>query len=198
MAGSVTEICNRALDLLGARPIVSLDDPTIEARLCGRNYATARDAVLRLYPWNDAAGRASLAADLAAPAFGFANAFTLPIDCLRVVAVEGEVRFRISWRVEGNKVLSDGGAPLLIRYTKRLVDPGLIGPLLADVIAAQLAAVVAFGITNSASRAQEMQALRGLMLREARQVDALEQSQDEQVTADDWSGARFSSYGPAR
>lgn len=198
MAGSVVEICNRALDLLGAGPIVSLDDPTTSARLCARNYGPARDAVLRSYPWNDAAARVVLAADVTPPAFGFARAFTLPPDCLRVIEVDGELRSAGRWRIEGAKLLTDLGAPLRVRYVRRLTEPGLIGPLLADAIAAQLAAFIAFGITNSTTQAAAMLALRDTMLRQARQVDALEQSQDESLTADDWVNARFSGYGPIR
>lgn len=195
MAGSVVEICNRALDLLGAGPIVSLDDDTQAARLCARNYGPSRDAVLRLYPWNDAAGRAALAADAEPPPFEFSASYTLPNDCLRVIAVFGALDYAAPWRVEGGKVLCSLGAPLLIRYTRRLTDPGLIGPMLAEGISAHLAAAIAFGVTNSNSMAGEMKALRDAVIREARQIDAIEQSQDEQVRADAWTGARFSAYG---
>lgn len=198
MAGSIAEICNRALDLLGAGPIVALDDATTAARLCARNYGPARDAVLRAYPWNEATARAALAADITAPAWGWARAYTLPPDCLRVIAIEGEVTASEGWRVEGGKVLTDAPAPLRIRYIRQLTDPGLIGPMLADAIAAQLAAQIAFAITNNASQANAMRELAGQMLRQARQVDALEQSQDERITADDWTAARFTAYGPVR
>jgi hypothetical protein len=35
-------------------------------------------------------------------------------------------------------------------------------------------------------------------VREARRIDALEQAQDEAIIADDWTTARFTSYGPVR
>jgi hypothetical protein len=198
MAGSNVEICNRALDLLGAPTITALDENSVSARLCLRNYAPARDAVLRLYPWNEATARASLAADVTAPAWGFALAYTLPTDCLRLVTIEEELRSAGAWRVEGAKVLTDVSAPLRIRYIRRLTDPGLIGPLLADAIAARLAAAIAFGLTNNASQAESMRGLMEMAIREARRIDALEQSQDEALVADDWTNARFSSYGPVR
>ncbi len=198
MAGSDVEICNRALDLLGAERINALDETSVAARLCARNYGPARDAVLRDYPWNDAMARAVLAADAIAPPFGFARAFPLPTDCLRVVSVEEELRAGGRWRVEGRAILTDLGAPLRIRYVRRLTDPALIGPLLADAIAARLAAHIAFPITNSASQAQQMQALAEQMIRRARHIDAIEQSQDEEIVADDWTSARFTAYGPVR
>ncbi len=198
MAGSDVEICNRALDLLGAPTITALDDNNVSARLCLRNYGPARDAVLRLYPWNEAMARAALAADTTAPAWGFTLAYTLPTDCLRLVTIEEELRSPGAWRVEGAKVLTDVTAPLRIRYIRRLTDPGLIGPLLADAIAARLAAAIAFGLTNNAGQAESMRALMEATIRDARRIDALEQSQDEALIADDWINARHSSYGPVR
>ena len=49
---SVVEICNEAMDLLGAATITSLDENSKEARLCNRRFSTVRDAVLRSHPWN--------------------------------------------------------------------------------------------------------------------------------------------------
>lgn len=198
MAGSDVEICNRALDLLGAEPITALAGASVAARLCNRNFIPARDAVLRAYPWNEAVARAALAADVTAPTWGFDYAYTLPTDCLRVVTIEAESDSTGAWRVEGRKILTDVGAPLNIRYIRQLTDPGLIGPMLADAIAARLAAQIAFGVTNNASMAQQMQALAEQAIRDARQIDALEQSQDEALIADDWVNARFTSYGPVR
>lgn len=198
MAGSVVEICNRALDLLGAPPITSLDDASVAARLCSRNYGPCRDSVLRAYPWNEATARAALAAEVTAPAWGYARAYPLPADCLRVVTVEDELLAAGPWRVEGGRILTDADAPLNVRYIRQLTDPGLIGPLLADAIAARLAAQIAFGLTNNVSMAQSMQALLEQMMRDARRIDSLEQSQDDQLVADDWFNARFTSYGPVR
>ena len=198
MAGSDVEICNRALDLLGAQRINDLNEANVSARACLANFVPTRDAVLRDYPWNDAMARAVLAADVTPPAWGFLYAYNLPVDCLRVVTIDGELRYAGTWRIEGRQLLTDMGAPVRIRYIRRLTDPGMIGPLLADAIAARLAAHIAFAITNSTTQAQQMQALADQMIRRARQVDALEQSQDEQVTADDWTNARFTSYGPVR
>lgn len=198
MAGSDVEICNRALDLLGAQRINALDENNVPSRLCARNYGPSRDAVLRDYPWNEATARAVLAADATPPAWGFRYAYTLPGDCLRVITIDGELRGSGSWRVEGGKIVTDMAAPLRVRYIRRLTDPGLIGPLLADAIAARLAASIAFAVTNNASQAGQMQSLAEQAIRRARHIDAIEQSQDEQVTADDWTTARFTSFGPVR
>ncbi len=81
-------ICSNALRRLGDDPITSLTDDTERARLCNSFYPDARDAVLRLHTWNFAATRASLAKLATAPAYGYANQFSLPSDCLRVLSME--------------------------------------------------------------------------------------------------------------
>ena len=57
MAASSTEICNNALTLIGARRIVSVNDPSKEGRACNDNYDISRKALLRLHPWNFATMR---------------------------------------------------------------------------------------------------------------------------------------------
>ena len=85
---SVVDICNEAMDLLGAATITSLTENSKEARLCNRRFETVRDHVLRAHPWNCAITRKELAKDSDAPAFGFNHQFTLPTDpfCLRVLS----------------------------------------------------------------------------------------------------------------
>lgn len=195
MASSVIALCNLALDMLAAKPIAALTDGSTAANLCLRNYEIARDETLRSYPWNDAMARAALAASATAPAWGGLLAFPLPADCLRVLGTEDDVAHGIAWRVEGRAILCDQSGPLNIRYIRRLVDPSLIGPLLGRAIAARLAASIAYGITGNAAMTQAMTQAAEAALREARRIDALEQSSDDAITADDWSGARYRAYG---
>ena len=82
---SETEICNRALQKLGAQRIADLDEGTKNARECKACYSILRDAELRAHPWNFAITREQLAADAMAPAFGRARAFPLPSGFLRLL-----------------------------------------------------------------------------------------------------------------
>lgn len=109
MTFSAVQICNRALDILGADPVLSLTDNSEAGRLCNRNFAPVRDAVLRAYPWNAAMRRAALPALAEPPSWGFAAAYQLPVDCLRLWRVENEDC--ADWRVEGRTVVTDMAAP---------------------------------------------------------------------------------------
>lgn len=195
MAESVVAICNRALDYLGQSPITSLDDGTAAARIMSRQYATSRDIVLRSYPWNCAMARVSLAALTSAPAWGFTKQYQLPVDCLRVVEIQGDVDSRIGWRVEGRRLLCDEAGPLRIRYLRQIVDPTEIDALCGDAIAARLAADTARSITGSASDVEMMMARLRMIMDEARATDGREQSQDDGIVADDWLASRYSWRG---
>jgi len=179
---SEVSICNHALDLLGGDPILSLDDDTRAGRLCRRNYERCRDAVLRAYPWNPAIRRASLAALVDAPAWGFLFQYGLPEGpeppaCLRVLQLEGEIDGRAAaYRIEGRRLLSNDGPPLNIAYIGRVTDPNEFGPLLADAISARLAAELAYALTGSSALGEAAAQSYRAKLAEARAVDAQEGS----------------------
>ena len=188
-------ICNRALDMLGADPIVSFDDATQVGRLCKRNYEPVRDAVLRAYPWNPAIRRAALPALAEAPAWGFAFQYALPegpepLCCLRVLTIESESAGQAAeYRIEGRRILSDEGAPLRILYIAQITDPTRFGPLLADAIAARLAAELAYPLTASTSLGQAMGQSYRDKLAEARAIDAQEGTAG-RLSADEWLESR--------
>ena len=73
---SVVQICNSALNQLGAASITALTDNSKNARLCNARYETIRDAVYRSHPWNCLIKRQQLAQDTATPAYGFKFQFT--------------------------------------------------------------------------------------------------------------------------
>ena len=49
---SVVDICNGALNQLGASTILSLTEDSKNARLCNARYTQVRDSLFRSHPWN--------------------------------------------------------------------------------------------------------------------------------------------------
>ena len=49
---SVVQICNGALNQLGASTILTLTEDSKNARLCNARFENVRDAVFRHHPWN--------------------------------------------------------------------------------------------------------------------------------------------------
>lgn len=174
---SEVTLANNALQLIGrGKFIVSLDEDSQAARIIRASLPTVRDAVLRAYPWNFAQARAELAADETGPAFEYSNSYTLPSDCLWCHTVyQGDDQ---NWKVEGRKILTDMGAPIYIKYTKRMTDLASADPLFFDALAARLAAQCAVSLSESTSKASELWRMYNLKMREARAVDAQEGQPD--------------------
>jgi len=196
---SVVDICNEAMDLLGAATIISLTQDSKEARLCNRRFDTVRDSVFRTHLWNVGLTRKEIAPDATAPDFGFTYQYTLPTDpyCLRVVSfwnsvVDNEIAAydsNVMYKIEGRKILSNEGT-CKITYIARIEDTEQYDSLLSSVIAYRLAADTAYGITGSMSVAQNMQVLYEARLREAKGVDAME-GYPEQPQANEYIQVRF-------
>lgn len=181
MASDV-DICNSALNMIGASNIVSLTEDSRAARVCNQRYEFVRDAVSRAHPWNCLVRRASIAADADNPAFEFEYQFTLPNDpyCLRVIRPQD---IDTIYRVEGRKVLANA-TPFKFIYIARVTDPNQYDQLFIETIAARLAADISYALVNSATLTASLFDLYNQKLSEARFVDATEGTPDNIVNQD--------------
>jgi hypothetical protein len=85
---SIVGICNLGLvNGLGQDPISALSDNRKAAIHCNISYDPVRRAVLRAHPWDFATTRRQISASATPPPFGYANAYQLPADFIRIVAV---------------------------------------------------------------------------------------------------------------
>ena len=196
MAASEVDIWNIALTRLGQTPVQAPDQDGKAATLCRRLYPSARDAVLRAYPWNCASRRALLGASTVVPPFGFARYFDLPQGpddetpkCLRVLGIDGDIEGNIKWKVEGGRIATDETGPLPVLYIGRIVDPTLFDPLVDDAIAMRMALGLCVPLTQNASHLEGLRQEYKEVLIEARRVDAQEGSPDA-IVADLWLNSR--------
>ncbi len=173
---SIVDICNGALNQLGATTILSLTEDSKNARLCNQRYTQVRDGVFRSHPWNCLQKRIELAADTTAPAWGFSYAYTLPSDCLRLLRI---LDYDSNYKVEGRKILSNTSS-MKILYVARVTDPNEYDELLRETLSAALGADIAFGITSNNQTSQNMYQLFQEKLRDARFVDSTEGQNIEQ------------------
>jgi hypothetical protein len=167
---SVVDICNGALNQLGATTILSLTEDSKNARLCNSRYTQVRDSLFRSHPWNCLQKRTSLAKDTATPAWGFTAQFTLPADCLRLLSI---IDYDLNHKVEGRKILSNNST-MKILYIARITDPNEYDELLRETLSAALGADIAYGVTSSNPVAQNMYTLFQEKLKDARFVDSTE------------------------
>jgi|TARA_R100001591_G_scaffold16934_1_gene23288 hypothetical protein len=167
---SIVDICNGALNQLGASTIITLTEDSKNARLCNARFTQIRDSVFRSHPWNCLQKRVELAADTDTPAWGFTSQFTIPADCLRVLSI---LDFDSDHKIEGRKILTDNSS-MKILYVSRVTDPNEYDELLRETLSAALAADIAYAVTSSNPTASNMYKLFQDKLKEARFVDSTE------------------------
>ena len=191
---SIVDICNGALNQLGASTILSLTEDSKNARLCNARYTQVRDSLFRSHPWNCLQKRVQLAADTTAPAWGFTSAYTLPTDCLRLLRI---LDYDSNHKVEGRKILTNNSS-MKILYVARIEDPNEYDELLRETLSAAIAADIAYAVTSSNPVAQNMYNLYQTKLKDARFVDATEGQNTSQedgmadvVDANDFLSSRF-------
>jgi len=176
---SVVDMCNSALNLLGASTISALTDDSKNARLCNQRYESVRNRVFRSHAWNCLHKRVQLAQNSTAPVVEYSNAYALPSDCLRVLKVHNgttdSIKSAIDYKLEGKNVVTDEGTIFLI-YIALVTDPNEYDSYLQESISHQLAADLCYAITNNATLANNYMARADERLREARFIDASENS----------------------
>ncbi|MDC0531954.1 hypothetical protein OAO03_02035 [Candidatus Pelagibacter ubique] len=176
---SVVDMCNSALNLLGASTISALTDDSKNARLCNQRYDSVRNRVFRSHAWNCLHKRVQLAQNSTAPVIEYSNAYALPSDCLRVLKIHNgttdSIASALDYKLEGRNVVTDEGTVYLI-YVALDTDPNNYDSYLQESISHQLAADLCYAITNNATLANNYMARADERLREARFIDATENS----------------------
>ena len=167
---SVVDICNTALNQLGASTILTLTEDSKNARLCNARYTQIRDAVFRSHPFNCLQKRVELSSSTTTPAWGYSFQYDLPGDCLRLLRI---LDYDSDHKVEGRSILSNNSS-MKILYISRITDPNQYDELLRETISAALAADIAYAITSNNTTQQNMIALYQDKLRDARFVDSTE------------------------
>jgi len=170
---SETEIANSAFDKLGEPPLTSFDDDSRGGRLAKRTYADLRDSLLREFPWNFAMTRAELAASVTAPVYEYTNAFPMPADFLRLIELYNPSAY--DWRMESGAVVTNIGAPLQIRYLRRVTEVGSMDLAFREALAARLALEWSQPLTQDGALTKQMAELYEAKLRTARAADGQEE-----------------------
>lgn len=185
------DLANAALSLLGEAPLNSLTDDRKAATVLTPRIGPVRDALLRSHPWNFSSSRATLALSATSPPFGFANAFALPTDYLRVREVNGGLDpFEIERQGPILVLLTDASS-VNLKYTARVTNPSEWDPMFYETMAAALALDVSIALlgsdTDAYARTKDIFIGR---LEQARSADGQENPPIE-IHDDDFLGAWF-------
>jgi len=190
---SVVNMCNSALNLLGASTISALTDDSKNARLCNQRYEPVRNRVFRSHAWNCLHKRVQLAQNSTAPVVEYDYAYLLPSDCLRVLKIHNgttdSIATNLDYKIEGRNIVTDIDTIFLI-YIALDTDPNNYDTYLRESISHQLAADLCYAITNNATLANQYMTRADERLREARFIDATENSLGT-VEANEFTDARL-------
>jgi hypothetical protein len=148
---STVSICNSALRLVGAQSITSLDDAVDGARLCKQFFTPCFEEMLYLRDWGFARKRATLAELLTPPAFGYAHAYQLPTDLVRIIG--SNIPDGCDWQREGDKIYTDETSVGLL-YLYYCDTPSLWSHGFRRALEYDLASKIAYPLTKDAALAQ--------------------------------------------
>ena len=173
MTTTKISICNEALSMIGAKTIQSFDDNTENARRCAAIYDSSRKALLRMHPWSFAKKRMQLAPVVTHPTFGYAHAFPLPSDFVRVIDTG-----QIGYEIEGRHILANSNLINLV-YVFDNQNEQTWDALFCECMALYLIKKIAKPITGSNAEGDSAWQELKNMLKQARAVNAQERpSQD--------------------
>lgn len=188
------DVVNAALVRLGEKTILQLSPPQSKAaRIAAATFADHRDALLVEHPWNFALERRALVESATPPAFGFAHAYPLADDVLRVWSVEGELGD--DWKVERHlstrAILTDLVAPLQALVIVRVVDLNATTPAFRDALAVFCAYQWCEAITGTLAMKADLQDEYRKKVSAARSIDGQEGTPVDATIRGGWIDARF-------
>lgn len=173
---SPVDLSNQALLMLGASPIVSFSDGTVEANALSVIYTPAKHQVLRSYPWRCATKTVKLAQLADAPVDPrWQFAFAVPEKSLRIIDIivaQNQFARKPEWTVEGKTVLTDIDN-VVANYIEDLDEP-LMDVHVQMALVAKLAADLSYTLTASNTRVGDLHTLYEQKLNEARTTDRQE------------------------
>lgn len=146
---SEADICNRALNLIGAKRINALSDSTENARACNDIYDQVRDQILEEQDWSFASIRQELSADPTAPTGDDYNyRYNLPTSP-KCIVVRGIVNNEgADYQIEGDFLLTNETS-VTIRYTAQITDTSKFTEGFIAALAGRLALELSYKLKGS-------------------------------------------------
>lgn len=190
MAISKTDICNRALALAGASPIVNITEESTNANVLNRVYEMCLRSVLYECKWNFATKRDNLT--VSADTLDFYEAgrnivYVKPTDMIRIYETNPDYA---QWKEEGDYIISDC-VGLGVLYVYYLDVPSKYPSYFIDALVDKIVSEIAYQIVNSSTLAEKYtKKYEDISLPKA--TSANSQTGDQQYLKDDaWELAKY-------
>lgn len=206
---SQTDICNIALQNIGANSISSITEGTVQADACNVRYEIVRKALLELGLWNFATKAADLNEDSVSPPsfLNYENQFVLPSDFIRVIATDKQLNqyglignpdfngylsisssagfsqadsFKIIANASNVLVLLSNDSTKGILYVYDCQDESKFSPIFVELFGKLLGASIATKLTGNATTARTEREEAIDMLMRASKVDGMQGTYERQ------------------
>jgi hypothetical protein len=190
MAITKTAILNKALTLVGANPIVNIDDDTNNARILKRVYEIALRSILSECKWNFATKRAllSVSADtLDWYDSGEIYVYVKPIDMIKIFGANDS---KAVYREEGDYIVSDTQG-LGLRYTYYIDSPEKYPASFIDAFIDKLCSDIAYAIVNSATLGEKFKTLYESVSLNKATSDNSQTGKQQTLVDDAWEMAKY-------
>lgn len=180
-------IWNAALDVLREAPLSATTDTDATALWLNRNYNQQRDYLLERYIWKFALTRSAIAADGAAPAWGWTNRYAIPTDALRILPPTHDGEWNgtpLPFEQESGYLLLNSAGPLRLRYINRITNEGTMSNGYCECLALRLATRMAHWITGKQSMVAEIGKAYTATLNEVKTTEAGQVASDDYCDTD--------------
>lgn len=173
-----TEVINAALRLIGASPVVSLEDGSTAANAAADLYPELRDGMLRAHPWAFATKRQKLAQSATAPVFGFDYAYPVPADWLRTISVHdndneaGAIVYREEQSADTRVIVTNTDECWML-YIARVTNPNMMSADFRRALENALARDLAVPIASSNTLQDTYERRAERLLARARSADGM-------------------------
>ncbi len=186
MFSTKVDICNAAFGAIGASGIASFEEDSPNAERCRALYDQSRLSLLRDHPWSCAKKRAILSPVSTYPTFGYARAFPLPRDYIRIISANTE-----QYEVENRYILANQ-QQIYLEYIFDNDNEETWDPMLCEALSLKLAARLSKPVTGSDASGESAKAELVELLKRARAINAQERpSQDMQYADSYYIGSRY-------
>jgi hypothetical protein len=195
---SKLEICNNALNKVGAEKIDSLTDNNKRARTVSAQYDITRRKLLRNTIWNFAVKRVILTPSTEELLYGSGYQYELPTDCLKIWKIEnynGEYKKEGRFLIIEDPIISSSypagfsythsnptrdseDYSIFLKYIHDITDVSKFDSTFYDIFALILARDIAYRLTQDKNLSQLLSQQVELELRDARSFDGQEGTPD--------------------
>ena len=168
-----TAICNLALAKVGDIAILSLDDPTPEARFCKLFYEQTVNELLALHQWNWATSFVRLSQTTTPPDIAWSYSYLLPVDFGRIITFNAfsAAMPRPTYQI-GTGLLYTEESVAEISYVRELTNPDDFDAMFIELLALKIGSKLARPLAGSLDIEKTLLGEFNRQLNESRRIDA--------------------------